>query len=151
MRLGYNTIKNNSERSLNIAAFVPARLASLRNSSRIIFRLSQSGLNFTHSLLHKQGGNPRRTSSRPATLLKGQENGNLSKYCKSDCSVDDNRCRWPELPAGLEKSARASLPEFLRLKGIIKDKLPFLMNIVKKKIDEVKKCLRTNILKTAKK
>jgi len=106
MRLEYNTITINSERKPNIVAFVPARSASLRNSSRIIFRLSQSGLLFCNSLLLKRivaspfhAEHPRRS----ATLLKGQENGNLSKYCKSDCSVDDNRCGRPGFPADVEK------------------------------------------------
>jgi len=108
--------------------------------------------NFAHLLLLSRTPTlARRTSRRPASFLKGQENGNLSKYCKSDCSVDDNRCRRPEFPAGVEKPVSGRPCPVILRNVDINHKLPFLMNIVKKKIDEVKKCLRTNILKTAKK
>ena len=73
MRLEYNTITINSERKPNIVAFVPARSASLRNSSRIIFRSAQPGFFNCTNLLHRRivAKTSSRTSRRSANFLKG--------------------------------------------------------------------------------
>ena len=99
--------------------------------------------NFAHLLLLSRTPTlARRTSRRPASFLKGQENGNLSKYCKSDCSVDDNRCRRPEFPAGVEKPVSGRPCPVILRNVDINHKLPFWMNIVKIKIPMAGKIIR---------
>ena len=133
MRLEYNTITTNSERSPNIA--VPARLASLRNSSRIIFRLSQSGL-FSFSLLHKRIASlTRRTSTRrSATFMKGTEYGTVSRYFKSKFVLVDNRRRLSGISRHVEKLV-TSLSDLYSIRHIT-DKLTNWTHNVKIIIDK---------------
>jgi len=72
-----NLIKINSEKSPTIA--VLARLASLRNSIRVIFRSTQPGLIFLN-ILPLAGS--RSNDSRDPHFLKGNRHGSLSSNCK---------------------------------------------------------------------
>ena len=127
-RLEYNTITTNSERSPDIA--VPARPASLRNSSRFIFRSAQPGLLFALPLLHRQSAT-RRTSRRSVLFLKG--NKNVSSCSKSFGLRCD--CRRGRLgnSCDVEKFVMASLPEIESIDSITA-KLPKWSNNVKKNL-----------------
>jgi len=141
MRLEYNTITINSERSPNIA--VPARLASLRNSSRIIFRSAQSGLLFaSNNLLLKRrvADHPLSSAFRqPANILKGSTNGNLSSHRKSvDLCGDCGRVRPVRDPRVEELVSGLPCPEFKRI-AYITVNLTKWMKFVKIKISRERK------------
>ena len=144
MLLENNTIIINSERSPNIAAFVPARLLSLRNSSSIIFRLSQSGLFTCTNLLLKRRGVHSSTlaTRRPANLLKGKEDENKISMA-GDIGVGHSDCACDSVPSASGLAAPrflvASVPRRVRLIRHIPDKLPNQMNNVKIKISRERK------------
>jgi len=113
-------VLTNVAKSPNIAVRL-ARLVPAFESRVFIAR--QAGL-FTIALtLLQRSTEPSRTSRCSALFLKGDNDGNLSKYSKSACRVADSSGRVPCTSPGVEKSVMASMPEFLRLKGIIKNKV----------------------------
>ena len=112
-------VNTNVAKSPNIAVRL-ARLVPAFESRVFIAR--QAGLLFANPLLQRST-EPSRTSRCSALILKGDNDGNLSKYSKSACRVADSSGRVPCTSPGVEKSVMASMPEFLRLKGIIKNKV----------------------------
>jgi len=139
-RLEYNTITTNSERSPNLA--VPARPASLRNSSRFIFRSAQPGL-FTCTFLLLRGrvaDHPLSSAFRqPANILKGSTNGNLSSHRKSvDLCGDCGRVRPVRDPRVEELVSGLPCPEFKRI-AYITVNLTKWMKFVKIKISRERK------------
>ena len=137
-----NPIVLDSERNPNIAAFVPARSASLRASSSILLRSAQPGL-FTCTFLLLRGrvaDHPLSSAFRqPANILKGSTNGNLSSHRKSvDLCGDCGRVRPVRDPRVEELVSGLPCPEFKRIADITVN-LTKWMKFVKKKIKGVKK------------
>ena len=137
------TVNTNTRKNPSIAAFVPARVASLRLLSSVDSRSAQPGLfNFATPLLLRQVriAVDARCSMRSAhLLLKGDENGTVNLQRKYGDSIG-RRGRAIRslllvsffLPSiGVEKS-EASVPKHVRLKDM-NHKLPKWMKIVKKK------------------
>ena len=140
-RLEYNTIKINSEETFDMD--VLARDASLRNSSRFIFRFAQAGLFIASNiLLHRRVADRPLLSSldwRPASILKGDEHGTRTfsrgpamLFVRSDCV-----CRLsgntPDVPRSAQIIPGASMPVIDSIDSIT-DKLPKQMSIVKKNL-----------------
>jgi len=88
------------------------------------------------NLLHRRVADPEPSSAfrRPATILKGDENGNLSVHSKSVGLLSDCGRGRSGFPADVEKSVSGlPCPEFKRIVDI-NHKIPNWSNIVKIKI-----------------
>ena len=149
-RLEHNTIKINSEETFDMD--VLARDASLRNSSRFIFRFAQAGLFIASNiLLHRRVADPEPSSAfrRPADILKGgNENGNLSVHSKSVGLLSDCGRGRPVLLAGVEEPLSGlPCPEFKRIIDITYKLTKWMKNVKikiarngKDKMDKGKPC-----------